>query len=96
MPTAKKELSVDDILKIIKNPDQSKKTSSRCILMQKMDELPDNIREAVNVAMSTSGVTNYDIAAFFANHTSLSVSFKSIERHRRKTGCVTCLYGGTK
>lgn len=91
-----KDLSVDDILELIKNPTEKGKNQGKCILIRKMESLPDSVREAITLAMDNPDVTNRDILAFFTNHTDVKVTHTNVQDHRAKAGCLVCLYGGSR
>lgn len=90
------DLSVDDVLNLIKNPNKEGKNKGKCILIRKMETLPDSIREAVTIAMENEDVTNRDMLAFFSDHTDIDVTYTNVLDHRAKAGCLICLYGGSK
>lgn len=90
------DLSVDDILDLIKNPSEKGNNKGKCILVRKMETLPDSIKEALNTAMSDRNVSNRDIVAFFSNHTDIEVTYTNVMDHRAKAGCLICLYGGSR
>lgn len=97
MPTSKtNDLSVNDVLELIKNPSNKGNCKGKCILVRKMETLPDNIKEALNTAMADRNVSNRDIVSFISNHTDIQVTYTNVMDHRAKAGCLTCLYGGTR
>ena len=82
---------VDDILTMIKTPLTSEATG-KCVFVRKLEELPENVREGINIAVANPEVTNREILAFINTKTDVKVSMISIQNHRHYKGCHACLY----
>lgn len=86
------EMEVSDILGMFKSPAKTE-AQGKCTFMRKVEMLPTNIQEAVNIAVGTKDVTSREILAFINTNTDVKVNLTMIQEHRHKEGCVVCLYG---
>lgn len=92
---AEEEATVEDFLSMIKAP-KSGVATHRCVLIRKIDNagIPNNMRKALDQALVDENVSNVDILAFLKGSTKANVNLTNIQDHRRKDGCIVCLYGG--
>jgi len=91
---AEQETTVEDFLSMIKDSKDTT-TKYKCVLIRKLDsaEIPDNMYEALKQAILDDNVSNVKILSFIKNNTKAKVNLTNIQDHRRKAGCVVCLYG---
>ena len=91
------DLSVSDLLRVIQENSKVKRENQKCILIRKIEEgnLPENIKEAIYLALGNSDISNIDILSFMKDYTTLRVNLKNVMLHRRKKGCLDCDHGGT-
>ena len=91
----KTELSVDELLVAIKAPHTGEQ-KGKCVLIRKVETLPENYQEAIKIALDNKNVTSTEIRGFINGKTDIYVSENSVSRHRHRDGCVDCLYGVSK
>jgi len=86
--------SVDDLLRVIKNPGlvgQAPGSDRLCLFMQRVQPLSENILQAIAIACQDTDVTNDDIVLFINTTTNVKVNLSMVQKHRnRKRGCLVC------
>ena len=85
-------MEVDDLLKMFKSPEKVEE-QGKCTFIKKVETLPENVQEAIYIAVSNKDVTNREILAFINLHTNVKANLTMIQDHRHKEGCIVCLYG---
>lgn len=85
-------MKVDDLLGMFKSPEKTAK-KGKCTFIRKIEELPANVQEAINLAVANPDVTSREILAFINVNTDVQVNLTMVQDHRHKEGCVVCLYG---
>lgn len=85
-------LELDELLGMFNTTDKTA-AQGKCSFVKKVETLPVNVQEAINIACQNQDVTNRDILAFINSKTDVKVNQSMIQHHRHKDGCMTCLYG---
>lgn len=86
------DMNVDDILGMFKSPAKTA-AQGKCTFVRKVETLPENVQEAINIAVTIKDVTSREILAFINTNTDVQVNLTMIQDHRHKEGCVVCMYG---
>ena len=85
-------MEVSDLLGMFKDAAKTE-AQGKCTFMRKIETLPPNVQEAINLACATREVTNREILAFINTKTDVKANITMIQDHRHKEGCLVCMYG---
>lgn len=87
-----KDMTPEEMLDMFKTPEKVN-AQGKCTFVRKIEELPDNVRQAVVMACENKDVTNREILAFINSKTDVQVNLTQVQKHRHADGCIECMYG---
>lgn len=88
------DLSSEDLVKLLRDPTRlwggASHSDQQCALMGKLNKLPPNAREAVDIVIGDRSVKNPEITLFLRKF-GVNVHVSEVQRHRHlKRGCLVC------